>query len=607
MTQAPILPTTSVTTVGSGRVHRLAFLRQIYRAPLALAGAIWLVLLTLACIAVPFLPLADPLEQDLMAALQGPSGQHLLGTDALGRDVLSRILWGGQSALLGSAEAVIVAILLGVTFGIVAGYRGGWLNGLATRTAELIFALPAMVVLLALAAVLGTNIAASMAAFGVLISASYLRMAQSSTLAVRNELYVDAAKVSGLSTPRIVFGHVLPNVIGPIIVMSSLTFGAALLVQASLGFLGLGPPPPAPTWGGMIAEASTNLYRHPWLLVPTGLVLAFTILAANLIGDALRDGDGRKHRVSLLIRTPRTPGTAPESSGHASSSASANDVTAAPTPQPDADASDRLLEVRDLGVTFSPEDWGPRVVDGISFGIDRGEIVAVVGESGSGKTMTALSIVGILPAPGHVCQGSIEFDGVDVTGLPENELARYRGRRIGMISQEPMMALDPCFTVAWQLTGPIRRHRHVGRAEARQIARTLLSEVGLPDVDAVLKSYPHQLSGGMAQRVAIAIALAGEPELLIADEPTTALDVTVQAGILDLLRSLQATHGMAIMFVTHDLGVVADIAQRAVVMEKGKIVERASIDDLFANPQHPYTRSLIGATPSLIDLGAENA
>ena len=588
MTQAPILPTTSVSTVSAGRTRKLAFLRQAYRAPLAAAGLVWLVLLAIASFAAPILPLRDPLQQNLSDALQGPSAQYLLGTDALGRDVLSRILWGGQGALLGSAEAVVVAIALGATFGVVAGYRGGWLNGLANRVAELIFALPAMVVLLALAAVLGTNIVASMAAFGVLVSASYLRMAQASTLAVRSELYVDAAKVSGLSTPRIVFGHVLPNVVGPIIVMSSLTFGAALLVQASLGFLGLGPPPPSPTWGGMIAEASAYIYRHPWLLVPTGVVLALTILAANLIGDALRDGDGKRQRFSLLKRAPST--AVPASPATASA------------PEGVAPAADRLLEVRDLRVSFTADD-SAHVVDGISFGIDRGEIVAVVGESGSGKTMTALSIIGLLPFPGHVSGGSILFDGTDLATLPAAKMAAYRGRRVGMISQEPMMALDPCFTVASQLTAPIRRHRKVGRSEARRIATSLLTEVGLRNVAAVMKSYPHQLSGGMAQRVAIAIALAGEPELLIADEPTTALDVTVQAGILDLLRSLQEKTGMAIMFVTHDLGVVADIASRAVVMEKGRIVETASISDLFAAPAHPYTRALIGATPSLVDIG----
>jgi len=306
MTQAPVAPTSTIARVGRGQ-RRWAFLRQLRRSPLAVVGAVWIVLLTIACFAAPILPLHDPVAQNLAGALRGPSLEPLLGTDALGRDVLSRILWGGQGALLGAAEAVVIALVLGTTLGVIAAYRGGWLNSLATRLAELIFALPAMVVLLALAAVLGSNIAASMASFGVLVSASYLRMAQTSTLAVRSELYVDAAKVSGLSTGRIVFGHVLPNVMGPIIVMSSLTFGSALLVQASLGFLGLGPPPPTPTWGGMIADASTDLYRDPWLFVPTGVVLALTILAANIIGDAMRDGDGRRQRFSLLRRAQGTP------------------------------------------------------------------------------------------------------------------------------------------------------------------------------------------------------------------------------------------------------------------------------------------------------------
>ena len=576
-----VVPNTiSIATPLKSR-RRFAFLRLIYRSPIALVSACWIVLLTLACAAAPILPLQDPLLQNLTQALQMPSGDHWLGTDSLGRDVLSRILWGGQGALLGALEAVVVAIAIGAVLGVVAGYMGGWVNALATRFAELIFALPAMIVLLALAAVLGSNIVASMASFGVLVSASYLRLAQASTLAVRNELYVDAAKVAGLSTPRVIFGHVLPNVAGPIIIMSSLTFGAALLVQAALGFLGLGPPPPAPNWGAMISEASSNIYGQPWLLVPTGVVLALTILAANLIGDTLRDGDGARQRFSMLKRASST----------------ARKETARDA------GSDVLLSVQDLQVSFGDTT----VVDGVSFDVRRGEVLAVVGESGSGKTMTALATIGLLPFPGRVAAGRILFGGDDLTAMSESERAKYRGRRVGMISQEPMSALDPCFTVASQLIGPVRRHRRLSKSRARAVAESLLADVGLPDVSAVMKSYPHQLSGGMAQRVAIAIALAGEPELLIADEPTTALDVTVQAGILDLIRSLQERLGMTVVFVTHDLGVVADIAARAVVMERGRIVEEADIFDLFAAPQHEYTRALLRSTPSLVDLEAPRA
>ena len=573
---------------------RWAFLKPLYKNPLSLASLIWLVLIILACTLVTLLPLADPLQQDLSDALKLPSAEHLLGTDSLGRDVLSRILWGGQGALLGALEAVVIALILGGTIGIIAGYRGGWIDALASRLADLLFSLPALVILLAFAAIFGSNITASMATFGILVSASYLRLAQASTRAVRDELYVDAARVAGFSQRRILFSDILPNVVGPLIIQSSLTFGVALLIQASLGFLGLGPPPPSPDWGAMISEASKYLNQQPWLLIPAGLVLVLTITAANLIGDALRDGDGKRHRFSMLWRAIN----------HSAWKVRSRDSKPVPVvaAEDDSDIA-QLLSVRGLTVTFPTEDENIDVVRNIDFDVARGEFVGLVGESGSGKTMTALAVLGAISYPGCVSRGKIIFDGTDLVPLPESALAQLRGKRIGMISQEPMVALDPCFTVASQLTAPLRRHRNLSRAEAKQAAMELLAEVGLPDVDAVMRRYPFQLSGGMAQRVAIAIALAGSPDLLIADEPTTALDVTVQAGILDLLRSLREKLGMSILFVTHDLGVVADICERVIVMEKGKIVETAEVNELFANPSHEYTKKLMHATPSLIELG----
>lgn len=561
-----------------------AVLRQLRRNPLAIAGFAWLVVIVVACVGAPFWHLADPLAQDLQHTLSLPSGAHLLGTDALGRDVLSRLLFGGQDALLGAVEVVVVALVIGVPIGVMAGYSGGWFDAAAARFADLLFSLPGIVVLLAVSAVFGNSTVIAMAAFGVLLSASYLRLARASTLAVRNELYVDAARVSGISRFAIVFGHVLPNVVGPLIVQSSLTLGAAFLIQAGLGFLGLGPTPPAPTWGGMIADASTYLIQQPWLMVPSGAVLILTILSVNIIGDALRDGDGQRQKFSLLR-------TAPSS------------ATSAPVPAMEPSS---VLEVRDLVVSFTDGETTTDVVAGIDFTVARGETVGLVGESGSGKTMTALAVLGLLPYPGRVSAGQIVFEGRDLVQLPEKEFARFRGARIGMISQEPMVALDPTFTVAHQLIAPLRRHRSLSRAGARAAAADLLARVGIPRVDTVLRSYPHELSGGMAQRVAIAIALAGEPDLLIADEPTTALDVTVQAGILDLLRSLQRELGMSIILVTHDLGVVADTCSRAVVMQNGRIVESASIEDLFARPRHPYTRQLIDATPSLVTVGSSH-
>lgn len=558
-------------------------IRQFGKNGLALVGGAWLLILVVACFGASIFSPFDPLEQDLTSVLQLPNAVHILGTDVLGRDVLSRLLYGGQGAILGSIEVVLIALLIGVPLGVIAGYRGGGVDAAINRLADLMFSLPVIVVLLAVAAVFGSSTAVSMATLGIIISAFYIRLVRASTLAVRNELYVDAAKVSGISDVRIIFGHVLPNVTGPLIVQSSLTIGAALLVQGGLGFLGLGPPPPAPNWGRMTADATSSIYQQPWLMVPSGLVLVFTILAVNLIGDALRDGDGEKTRFSLLLRAPSTATTLPS--------------------RQNADPDD-ILSIEDLVVAFPQDDGDREVVRGITFSVARGETVGLVGESGSGKTMTALSVIGLLPYPGHVSGGRIVFDSADLVEADEKEFARIRGKRIAMISQEPMVALDPTFRVADQLVPVVRRHRRLGRSEAKGEARRLLEEVGIDRAESVLRSYPHQLSGGMAQRVAIAIALAGDPELLIADEPTTALDVTVQAGILDLLRTLQARSGMSIILVTHDLGVVADMCSRAVVMQEGRIVESASVMDLFARPAHPYTKELIANTPSLIGQGA---
>jgi peptide/nickel transport system permease protein len=580
------MSTENLTSIPRASTHARgrALIRSVLRNPLAVISVAWLLVLLVGCIAAPVFAPADPLAQNLSDVLGLPSSQHLLGTDGLGRDVLSRILYGGGGALLGALEAVAVALLIGVPLGVVAGYVGGWFDSVANRFADLVFSLPAIVVLLALAAVLGTSTGVSMATFGVLVAPVFLRLARGSTLAVRNELYVDAARVSGISRTSIVFGHVLPNVVGPLIVQGSLTFAAALLVQAGLGFLGLGPRPPAPTWGGMIADASTYIYQQPWLMVPPGLVLVFTVLAVNVIGDALRDGDAEAQKPSFLKTAANT--APPQQLATTSPSA------------------DSVLQVRNLTVTFATSPSEMNVVRDISFFLNRGETVGLVGESGSGKTMTALAIMGLLPFPGRISAGGIVFDGQDLVAADEKQLASVRGRRIGMISQEPMIALDPSFSIASQLVAPLRRHRGLTRKIAEAEAAKLLAQVGIRNVDAVLKSFPHQLSGGMAQRVAIAIALTGSPDVLVADEPTTALDVTVQAEILDLLRSLQNEMGMAIILVTHDLGVVADACDRAVVMKQGEIVESVSVEDLFARPQHPYTRELIAATPSLVQIGA---
>jgi len=259
-----------------------------------------------------------------------------------------------------------------------------------------------------------------------------------------------------------------------------------------------------------------------------------------------------------------------------------------------------LLEVQDLRITFPSSAGISRPVDGVSFTLSRGELLALVGESGCGKSLTSLALLRLVPPPGAIGEGSsIRLDGAEVLRLAPAELRAMRGRRVGMIFQDPMTSLNPVFTVADQISESVRAHQRVSQRAARDRALALLQEVGIPDPAARLDNYPHQMSGGMRQRVMIAIALASEPELLIADEPTTALDVTVQAQILELLDRLRAARGMAVLLITHDLGIVAGRADRVAVMYAGRLVEEAGTAELFARPSHPYTRGLMASVPRI--------
>ncbi len=258
-----------------------------------------------------------------------------------------------------------------------------------------------------------------------------------------------------------------------------------------------------------------------------------------------------------------------------------------------------ILQVRDLKVAFRTERGLVQVLDGVSFDVAEGEVLGIVGESGSGKTMTVLAVMGLITDPNAVITGSIQYRGRELVGLPSREMRHLRGREIAMIFQDPMTALTPVYTVGWQIAEQILTHQKVSKAQAWTRAIALLEEVGIPRPEEAVHRYPHQLSGGMRQRAVIAMALTCNPALLVADEPTTALDVTVQAQILDLLRTLRQTHGSAIIFITHDLGVMAEIADRIMVMYAGRIVERATRDALFAEPRHPYTIALLNSIPPL--------
>jgi oligopeptide/dipeptide ABC transporter ATP-binding protein len=262
--------------------------------------------------------------------------------------------------------------------------------------------------------------------------------------------------------------------------------------------------------------------------------------------------------------------------------------------------SDALLEVEDLEVQFATDQGWLTVLDGVSFTVGRGETVGIVGESGSGKTVTSLTVLGLLPPrSSRITRGSIRLDGKELVGLPQRRLEQIRGDEISMIFQEPMTSLDPAFRVGDQIAEVVRRHRGGSRRAALNRAVEVLGKVGIPDAGRRARSFPHEFSGGMRQRVMIAMAMACEPKVIIADEPTTALDVTIQAQVLDLMRAMRDEFGTAVVFVTHDLGVVADICDRAVVMYAGQVVEQAEVDDLYHRPRHPYTAALMTAMPQL--------
>ncbi|MER6492871.1 dipeptide/oligopeptide/nickel ABC transporter permease/ATP-binding protein [Streptomyces griseorubiginosus] len=554
----------------------------IWRRPVAAAALVVVLGITGAVILAPLLAPHPPLAQDLLHALSGPSADHPLGTDSLGRDVLSRLLYGGRPTLTGVALAVLVYAFLGMTLGMLAGYLRGWTDRIIVAALDVMLSVPAVIITLAVLAIFYQSNVAAMLTIGFFASAGLARIIRSSCIALREELFVDAARVSGLGPARIMARHILPRLTGQVLVPVFLFSGNALAIQTGLGFLGLATPAPAPSWGGMVGDAAQIMQQNPYLLFVSGGVIGLMSLSFGLVGDGLRDlqqdrrqGTGGRFRRPLPV--------------------AADEKTAAPT-------DGAVLTVRDYSIAFGTAQGARTVVDSVSFTVRPGEIFGLVGESGSGKTVTGLSLLGLLPPNGAVTGGSAWLAGTRISGLPEKELQRIRGSEIALVSQEPMVALDPYFTIGSQLAEVIRRTADApaGKDAVRLRIRDLLTSVHLRDPDDVARRYPHELSGGMLQRIVIAMALAGSPKVLIADEPTTALDVTVQAGILDLLRTLRDERGMAIILITHDLGVVADTCDRAIVMEQGRIREEGPVDDIFYRPRHSYTRKLIASTPSIV-------
>ncbi|WP_196258150.1 dipeptide/oligopeptide/nickel ABC transporter permease/ATP-binding protein [Pelagibacterium limicola] len=542
--------------------------------PLGLVASVLLAVVFLTAIFAPLIAPHSPTTLQIFKINAAPGDGYLLGGDGSGRDVLSRLIYGSRSTLAGAAIAVVVAGLLGIAAGLVAGYYGGRRDIVLSWVSDGLMALPALIVLLAFYQTLGSSIYLSMVVFGIMLSPSFFRLTRNLVNGVKNELYIDAARVSGLSDLRIIIRHVLLVIRAPIVIQTSIVAGIAIVIQAGLEFLGLGDPG-TPTWGGMLQNAFSNMYVAPLAILWPGFAISITVASFVLLANAIRDRLQQGDRVK--------PGQIPPP-----------EVAAVPV-RAEALPEDVLLDVRDLKVAYPAKAGWKDVVSGVSLTLRRGEVLGLVGESGSGKTQTAFAILGLLSEGGRIIAGSILFDGKDIAGLPEAEKHKLRGKRIAYVPQEPMSNLDPAFRIGYQLVEPMVTVLGISKAEARRRALDLLARVGLPDPERTFRSYPHQISGGMAQRVLIAGAISCNPDLLIADEPTTALDVTVQAEVLDLLRDLQSEFEMSVILVTHNFGVVADMCDRVAVMKDGAIVETRDVTDLFASPEHSYTRMLLGS------------
>jgi peptide/nickel transport system permease protein len=568
-------------------VVRRGIWSRLIRRPLGVVSLAYLAVVIVGSLFAKQLAPFNPLKADFVNVKSGPTGVHLLGTDSLGRDILSRMLHGGRASLGGVAIALAVMFSIGVPAGLVAGYFGGRFDRFITWVSDIMLSIPTIVFLLLVLSIYRGRLTIAMVTLGVLLSPGLMRVTRAASMGVRNELFVTAARTSGLSHPAILVRHVLKRIVGSVIVQMSIAAGVSLAVQSGLAFLGLGIRPPEPSWGFDLSDATTLMVETRWPLIPPAAIIGLCILAFGLLGDAVRDANAEQWS-TVKRKAKRGHRTNPPRLFAADKSNVGKHLDAA-------------LIVSELSISFDSPGGSVRAVENVSFHVDKGETLGLVGESGCGKTLSVLGVMGLLPGTGRIESGSVRLGGTELIGMDDKQLRRLRGSRIAYISQEPMSALNPAFRVGQLLDAAVRIHHGLGRSAARERTIELLRTVRLSNPEIVATKYAHELSGGMAQRVAIALALSGEPEVLIADEPTTALDVTVQAEILDLLRTLQAERGMAIVLVTHDWGVICDLATRAVVMYAGQVAEEASVDKIVQAPRHPYTAALLSSDPHRVD------
>ncbi|MFC7660691.1 dipeptide/oligopeptide/nickel ABC transporter permease/ATP-binding protein [Pseudonocardia benzenivorans] len=576
-----------VATTAVPRRPATGWWRSLRQDRMAFGGAVILGVLAVLAIFGPLLEPDDPNATDLFAryappVFAGGTWEHVLGADGLGRDVLSRVVAGAQMTLFIGVSVVIISGVVGVALGLLAGYRGGWVDTVIMRVADAQLAFPGLLLVLLVVAFVGPSVGVIIGVLSLYGWMIHARLVRSMVLQLRQTPAVQSAELVGCPLPRILVRHLLPNLYAPLLAQAILELARVVLAEASLSYLGLGLQPPHASWGLMIAENQGAVRQAWWPIVFPGVALALTVLAVNLVANWLRvqtDPQQRERRFARrLFRTLPAAGLSTTSTVRV--------------------GGKNLLEVEDLDVRFHTMTGEVDAVRHASFSIAPGETVAIVGESGSGKSTTGLALMDLIGPPGRVEHARMTWRGEPLTA---ERLRTLRGNEIGMVFQDPMTSLNPLVPIGRQVAEVLVKHKGMPMKDALDRAAELFAMVGIPSPRERLRQLPHELSGGLRQRVLIAAALAPEPALLIADEPTTALDATIQAQILDLVTDLQERLGVALLLITHDLGVVARISDRVIVMYGGRIVEEAGTFDLFARPRHRYTEALLRAVPRLED------
>lgn len=516
---------------------------------------------------------------------------YLLGADNLGRDLFSRIVYGSRISLSIGFVATAISLFLAIILGGFSGYFGSVTDWAIMRFAEFFMLIPSLYFILFLRSLLNSKMDSGMSYMVITLILALVgwpgsaRTIRGMVHSIKREEFVVDAQLEGIPGFVVIFRHIIPQISSLLIVSTALSVPGFIMSETTLSYLGLGISDPAVSWGSLInRDISTlsNLRNFPWLLWPV-LMLLLVTLGFNFLGDALRDFFDPYNIVFKRKNLAKLKNSGGVSGGFGCAH------------------ENSLLSVENLSVSFlmlhGTKKTLFQAVKNVSFYINKGEILGLVGESGSGKSVSTTAIPGLLPGNAEM-SGHIYFKGEDLTLLGQKEMRKYRGQKIALIFQEPGRSFDPLQNIGNVFFETFRvSEPGISREDSDRKAAALLNEVGLPDSSGRLKAFPHQFSGGQLQRIGIALALAQSCELLIADEPTTALDVTIQAQIVSLLLRLKKERGLSIIFISHDINLVAQISDRICVMYHGAVVETGAARQIMEAPAHPYTKALISALP----------